>query len=398
MKRKKKETIIIKLDDEPLSILKECYDILYLYTFDPKKLDKKLVEICKLYCLGYIKSFIHTFIKALEDKDEKNKFNNVNHIINLINGSDSIYKMIRIYIYKKLFYDVGVDVFINPKMIKKYHLDDYKDFNEFIQTKEIYNICKIEYTIRTIKDDNFKDANLAIEKYKKGEFKEKIDVDDYDLENFGIDNFYVISYNLILLNLLMENPDLELIQNFYRNICEPLFKEDGLLLKAIQLFYDPEKYKKIKESFKFNSNNIKSILFGYRYCLNELSTKKKKGIYYPIYDEDYQKHLSEHFFPGNDSKTHDIYSKIMEHFDTKPNEGCYVCLCKNGFYHSVKSGFPGDKELNKHCPKCLKNIGTEKKGMFFSEKLIVKRSDYVRIFKDKKEIDELKKMMILKIN
>ena len=389
--KKKKETIIIKLDDEPLSILKECYDILYLYTFDPKKLDKKLVEICKLYCLGYIKSFIHTFIKALEDKDEKNKFNNVNHIINLINGSDSIYKMIRIYIYKKLFYDVGVDVFINPKMIKKYHLDDYKDFNEFIQTKEIYNICKIEYTIRTIKDDNFKDANLAIEKYKKGEFKEKIDVDDYDLENFGIDNFYVISYNLILLNLLMENPDLELIQNFYRNICEPLFGEDELLLKGIQLFYDPEKYKKIKESFKFNSNNIKSILFGYRYCLNELSTKKKKGIYYPIYDEDYQKHLSEHFFPGNDSKTHDIYSKIMEHFDTKPNEGCYVCLCKNGFYHSVKSGFPGDKELNKHCPKCSKNIGTEKKGILFSEKLIVKRSDYVRIFKDKKEIDELKK-------
>ena len=28
----KKKTIIIKLEDEPLIILKKCYDILYLYT------------------------------------------------------------------------------------------------------------------------------------------------------------------------------------------------------------------------------------------------------------------------------------------------------------------------------------------------------------------------------
>ena len=112
---------------------------------------------------------------------------------------------------------------------------------------------------------------------------------------------------------------------------------------------------------------------------------RKKGIYYPIYDEDYQKHLSEQFFLGNDSKTHDIYSKIIEHFDIKPNEGCYDCLCKNCFYHSMKSGFPGDKELNKHCPKCSKNIGTENKGKIISQKLIVKRSDYASIFKDKRK-------------
>ena len=53
----------------------------------------------------------------------------------------------------------------------------------------------------------------------------------------------------------MENPDLNININFYNNICEPLFKDNPLLLKAIKLFYNPEIYKKIKESFKFNSNN-----------------------------------------------------------------------------------------------------------------------------------------------
>ena len=120
--------------------------------------------------------------------------------------------------YKKLYNERGVDVFINPKMIKKYHLKDLKDFNNFIQTKELYNIFKIEYTIRTIKDDNYNDANSVIEKYKNDEFTIKMKENDYDLTELGIDNFYAISYNLILSNLLMENPDTELINNFYKNI------------------------------------------------------------------------------------------------------------------------------------------------------------------------------------
>ena len=92
----KKETI--KLEDEPLDILKDCYEVLNFYNFEPKKLDSKLKEIGKLYCLGYIKSYIHTFVKTFED--EKPKFNDPNKIINAINGDNPIYKMIRIYIYK----------------------------------------------------------------------------------------------------------------------------------------------------------------------------------------------------------------------------------------------------------------------------------------------------------
>ena len=393
----KKEQVIIKLEDEPLNILKDCYTFLEYYIFSPKKLASKLIEICKLFCLGYIKLYIHTFIRAIQEENENSKFNDPNKIINVINEDNPIYKMIRIYIYKILYNNFGVDVFLNEKMIKKYKLKDYRDFNEFIQIKELDKIYKIEYTIRTLKDDNFNEASFVIEKYKKNNFKNIISKRDFDLEEFGIDNFYVISYNLILSKLQMENQDSEFNDNFFRNICEPLFKEDSLLFKAIQLFYDPKYYKEIKKNFHFNSQNIKAILFGYRYCLNELSSKKIRGIYYPLYKEDYLLYLKEQYYPGNDTKPNKVYSNIINHFITRPNEGCYVCLCRIGYYHSVKSGFPDDRDLNKYCPNCGKEIGSKKKHWYSSSELsIIKRYDYFRIFKSNEEIEEIEKDKNLK--
>ena len=174
--------------------------------------------------------------------------------------------------------------------------------------------------------------------------------------------------------------------NFYDNICKPLFKDDNILLfKAIQLFYDPSKYKDIKINFKINTKNIKPLLIGYRYCLNELSSVNENGIYYPLYGTDYLSYLKDYFYPGNDNEPNDAYSNVINHFKTKPKEGCYVCLCeKGGYYHSVKEGFPGSKHLNMICPKCNKNIGTTKEG-------IVKREGYYRIVKDETEIKEINK-------
>ena len=392
-KEKKKETFIIKLDNEPLSILKDCYGFLNFYLNKFKIVENKLKEICKLFCLGYIKSYIHTFIKSFEEQEEEEnqKFNDPVNIINVINENDPIYKMMRIYIYKILYNNFGVDIFIDKKMIKKYRLDLYTDFGEFIQTKELYNMSRIEYTIRTLENEKFNEANSVITDYTKEEFKKgKINKQDFDLEDYGVDNFYVISYNLVLSNLHMENRELEFNKKFFENICNPLFEEDELLYRAIELFLDQDKYQKIKKSFKFNTKNIKSILFGYRYCLNELYLKNTKGIYYPLYKENYLKHLTDYFFPGNDTKCNDIYSNIINHFKIKPKEGCYVCLCQNGFYHSVKYGFPGYNELNKFCPKCSKNIGAVKKGLFFKEISIVNRKNYYRIFESEKEINDIK--------
>ena len=350
--------MIIKLEDEPLDILKDCYEVLNFYMFEPKNLTSKLKEICKLYCLGYIKSYINTFVKTFEDDNPK--FNDPNKIINVINGDNPIYKMIRIYIYKILSYNFGLYFFVNKKMIEKYKLNNYKNFNEFIQIEKLNNIYKIDNQIRSLKDDYYEQSKKVIEKYQKNGFKNTITKNDFDIEEFSIDNFFIISYNLILSNLLTENSDIN--PNFFKNICEPLFKEDRLFFKAIELFYNPTKYKMIKEKYKIKPNSMKPILFGYRYCLNELSLKKKSGIYYPLYDiNSYKKYLKEQYYPGNDSKPDNVYSKIINHFKVKPNEGCFVCLCKNGgYYHSVISGFPGYKQLNMKCPRCTKNRGNYK--------------------------------------
>jgi len=385
---KKKEQVTIKLENDPLDILKECYDVLNLYIFEPKKLAQNFKEIGKLFCLGYIKTYIHTFIKTFEDKETK--FNDPKKIIDVINGDNSIYKMMRIYIYRILYNKFGTDVFIKEEMVNKYKLKEYKDFSKLISIDGLNNMHKIDYQIKTLKDDLYEQSNKAIEKYQKDKFKNPIKKSDFDIEEYGIDNFYIISYNLILSNLQAEKSDFN--NDFFKNICQPLFKEDKLLFKAIELFFNPTKYKEIKRSFKINSNNIKAILFGYRYCLNTLSLKKTKGIYYPLYDSNYQSYLKEQFYPGNDTKPNNVYSSIINHFKTKPNEGCYACLCqKGGHYHCVKSGFPGYKESNMKCPKCSKNIGMEEKGMFSSQKTIVKREGYYRIFKSNAEIEELKK-------
>ena len=118
---------------------------------------------------------------------------------------------------------------------------------------------------------------------------------DFNVEKYGIENFYVTSNNSILANLQKENSNLD--NNFYDNIYYPLFKGEKLLLMAIQLFYNKTKYYEIKEKRKINPNNIKLLLFGYRYCLNEISNKNNsKSIYYSFYIDNNIKYLQNNFF------------------------------------------------------------------------------------------------------
>ena len=379
--KKKKEIVIIKLENEPLDILKDCYKVLDYYIFEPKKLDNKLKEICILFCLGYVKTYIHTFIKTFEDKEPK--FSDSKKIIEFINGDNPIHKMMRIFIYKILYNNFGAGVFINEEKVKKYNLEKYKDFKDFIRTNELNKLYVIDYQIRTLENEKYLQSYNLIQTFKNEGFKKQIRKRDFEIEDLGFDNFFIATYYLILSDLQIGNSFGN--DKFYENICEPLFREDNLLLKAIQIFYDPTKYKVYKDNFKIKSNNLKPLLVGYRYCLNQLSSPNKNGIYYPLYGSDCANYLTNYFYPGNDTKPNNVYFSVINHFKTKPNEGCYVCLCdKGGYYHSVKSGFPGSI-LNKACPKCSKNIGTTKKSA------LVKRDGYFRILKDEKEIKEIKK-------
>ena len=388
----KKEPIL--LEKEPLDIFKDCIKFLTDCEEKSKKKDKiNIIYISKLFCLGYIKSFCSIFIKMFDASEPK--FKVPEKIIEVINEDKcKLKKTIKLYIYKILFNQKQMDVFLNPNSIKKYKLENYKEFKDFVKSLEEK---QINYGLETLDNDNYETIYKLIEKYSKDSFKKKITKDEID-EDINIDNFYNASNYLILSHLKRKDFEKSVIyENFYKNICNPLFEKDkkGKLSIVIQFFFNFKKYEEIQKEFGINSFNIESVLYGYRFCLNEISDENEEGIYSPLYDKQNINYLSEKCYPGSDTKDepyYELYSKIVNHFKEKPNEGCYVCLCNKGFYHSVSSGFPDFPEKDNKCQNCQKEIGAITKKDESGEKLeIVKRDKYFRIFKDNEEINSLKR-------
>jgi len=198
-------------------------------------------------------------------------------------------------------------------------------------------------------------------------------------------NFYIPSFNSTLSKLinLEKNKSSDIIQNFYNSIYCHLFikdNKDNLFPQAVELLYDPQKFKDIKRSGRIDSNCIIPLLFGYHYYLNILASTTRDGIYYQMYTSNSIRYISENIFPGKDTKYNLLYSNIKNHFKNKPDDGCYVCLSRGWYYHIISTGFPESNELNKICPKCGSNIG------------LSKIDNYFRIFKEEKENEELRKI------
>ena len=200
------------IESTPLEILKDCIAFLNYYILKPGKEDSKLKEICKLFCLGYIKTYCYNFIKMLSVKKPNCK--DPKKIIEIINGKEPIYKMIHIYIYKILYNNYKIDAFINEEIINKYKLREYQDFAKYIKEKELINIYKIDYKVKTLKDEYYNKSYDLIEKYKSENYENEINKKDFNIEEYGIDNFYIATYNLILSNLKKANFVLN-INKFY---------------------------------------------------------------------------------------------------------------------------------------------------------------------------------------
>ena len=368
----------VNLEDEPLKILKECIKYLDIYITNPESLNLKSKEICKYFCLGYIKTFCFTFIEMLNDNNIKLK--DPKKIEDIFNGNSAICKTIQLYIYRILYNNNNRDInfFRHKENVLKYSLNVYKEFGK------LFSLDTINYKIKTLNSSYFEEIYKLIKHYEKENFKEKINIKDFKIKTFGVDNFYLSSQYLVILNQQITILDKQ--NNFYYNVCQPLFQDENLLLKAIDLFYKPQKLNEIKSNYNITNENINILSFGYRYCLNELFSKNIKGMYYSLYDISKYNYQEKKLYPGNDIKINPVYFKIINHFKSKPNEGCYVCLCKNVYYHSIPSGFPGKNELNIKCPECLNDIGSymEKEDL-----KIVKRDNYYRIFKNEEEIKKI---------
>ena len=391
---------------------KEAFDIFkesikFLEDEKNKKNEKNNKYITKYFCLAYIKIFCHVFIKMFDADD--NKFKDPEKVIKLMNENKLINKMIRLYIYKILFNKYQIDAFLDKNKILNYKLEEYLDFEEFL--KKLSEDKQINYGFETLDNENYVRVYEKLIDKKKGQFKNKIEKDEID-KKLHIDNFYIAATNIILLRLKSKDFETsEIYKNFYKNICKPLY-EKNKYLTLIQCLFNPDEYKKIKEKYNINSINIEAILYGYRYCINELladdiddenndndNDNDNDSIYLSLYDKSKISYLAEKYYPGSDTEDEpyfELYSKIINHFNKNPNDGCYVCLCKKGFYHLVPSDFPGMQESNKKCPNCEKEIGTIKKEITDENRVrteyeIIKTDNYYRIFKDEEEIETLKK-------
>ena len=395
------------LEEEPLQIFKDCND--FLFNIKSYIFENKNANVTKLFCLGYIKSYCYTFIK-MHDKPNFNP----EKIIKEINMCDKI-KMVKLYIYKIIFNQNNklIDIFSKNDIKEKYKLDKYNNFNDLFKFNEENYLYEIYNDIYD--NDGCNAIYKILSEYQKNSFKNEICKEDIITDyNFKFDDFFMASSNLILNKIDFENDEIYL--NFYNNVIEPLFKNDeyeddnetenNKLFLLFKLIFEIEHYKEFKNKYKINQEDLKVLLNGYRYCLNELSEKNKyeeKYIYSYLYSSDNFLNIDEYFYPGVDINVDpydELYYQIKNHFKKIPNQGCYACLCNKGYYHSVPTGFPSFSEINMICPNCKNPIGSTLKYLeeiYLDENKVklnknyeaINRKNYFRIFKDRTEINRI---------
>ena len=390
-----KEKISIENDEEkpnigPLKLFKDCLKFLNKLNKESKKYEGKNKNISKLFCIGYIKAYCYTFINLLDTCNLESDNNlKIKKIIDAVNNGINLNKIISFYIWKIIYYKnkKNFDVFIDPECLEKYELNYYKCFKniEICENPLAYN-----YMNKAAKEI-YEQFNDSLVKFKDNEY-EDVKIEVFNPNKIDIDIFYFSTSNLILSRLMNKKfIDSPIYNNFFKNVCIPLFKKKEKIFNAIKILYDPQKCKNLIVNLGLNRNNLNVILHSYRYFINEINSNSNNKIYSAFYDRSVFinkiNKINKAFYPGNDIKDipiYSIYSKILEHFQDRPNQGCFVCLCKNGgYYHSIQGGNPGSKYLNLKCKNCGDSIGVMKNQT--GNIVPIKRENYYRIYQTKEE-------------
>ena len=208
-------------DEKPFGIFKECIQFLTKFKKNALKFRGKSVHITKLFCIGYIKLYCHTFIKM----HDKPKFS-PEKIINQINKCKEL-KMVEIYIYK-IKYNQNkkqINVFLNDTTKNKYKLDKYVGFKDFIKSNNEKPPIPIN---EILENDNYKDIYKTLVDSQNDGFKKEITKEDISSDGkFIFDDFFLAASNLILYKLKEKDFETDDIYiNFYKNVCRPLFKKE----------------------------------------------------------------------------------------------------------------------------------------------------------------------------
>ena len=235
------------------------------------------VNITKLFCIGYIKTFCFMFIEM----HNKRKFK-PDKIIEIINESDEI-NMVKIYIYKIIYNknQKRINIFVNSDIIKKYKLKTYKGFKDFIKPEDIEKLEKLENL--SYGENKSNDIFKILEENSKNQFEDKITEDKISKPRTNFDDFYIAAYQLILSKLNDEDFENDnSYTNFYENVCKPLYqnedydKDDNKLFSLMKIFFEKGTYLKFKKDYEINPEDIEALLYGYRYCLNEVKSLRNR--------------------------------------------------------------------------------------------------------------------------
>ena len=373
----------------PLKIFKDCIKFLNDYNkeiIENQKNEGKNKNLKKLFCIAYIKCYCYTFIDLFDscspllEKQSK--------IIETVNKSKYMTNIISFYIWKIIYNknNQNIDIFIDPESIKKYKFNEYKFFKNI---KYYSNPFNYNYNDQKSKD-KYNQFCIILEKYKDKIF-EDVNIEEFNKYQNDIDIFYFSTCNLILSHLKQKSfIDSPLYDNFYKKVCIPLYKNKEKIFNAIKIIYEKNKFKRLKDEFGLNPDNLGIILHSYRYFINEINSNSKNSVYNFIYDRHVNlDKIRKNYYPGNDIRNipiYSIYSQIKTHFIEKPNYGCFVCLCSGGYYHCVRGGKPGPKYLNMKCKSCGQSIGAIANERGFIKP--VKRENYYRIFPNKELSDK----------
>ena len=393
-----KQKLLLDNDDEedkksnksfgPLKLFSNCIKYLNDFIKKSNKLDELNKNISKLFCIGYIRAYCYTFTNLMYPGSSN--LSNPSKIIDEINNSKALTKIISYYVWKTIYnkYKKNIDIFIDSTYITNYKLKDYKCF----QNIEI-NENPFSYDCIHPQDkDIFEQFNKTFEKYSDKKFEE-VNLEEFKMNKFDIDIFY-FSASIFILSRLKQKQfttDNPIYKNFFKNVCTPLFKNKDKIYSAIKLLFNHEKYKKLEKDLNITPDNLNIILHSYRYFINELYSNSQNSVYSVFYGRHVDlKKINNNYYPGNDIKNksiYSLYSKIVYHFQVYPNHGygCFICLCKEGYYHCIRGGIPNKKYLNLKCTKCGQDIGayTDNRGFIVP----VKRENYYRIFKTKEETE-----------
>ena len=310
--------------------------------------------------------------------------------------------MIKLYLYKIIFYINNKANIYSIKIQKQFKLKKYINYDNYIDKNQMISLDRFLLPSNIYYFDNFEDVYKKIKSYEKNKFK-TIDINEIkaNFEFYG-DIFYSICSNILFKYLfeIVNNSFSESQNNFWINIFEKIFqKEKKSLLKYI---FNPKDFKSLSDKYKIKTKKqIEIILYSLRFCFQTLNLSKNECIYKKLLNGD-KDCINDSYFPGSDIEENnyfDIYLLLKEHFNKKSKkEGAYVCLCKNGYFQYIPpDGYPTkEKNSNEICLYCSKEIGYH--NGYLWNKYIVNREGYYRIFKNFDDIGNEPQEKIEKIN